>query len=106
MLRVPEERFPRQDPAALAGFFGFCREEARRDGRARIGSISLEVPHIDPLAVLQSIYEPHELHFYLEKPSTGEAIAGAGCRRVGHVSPARTQVCRGSRVGGRSAARV
>ena len=58
MLRVPEERFPRQDPAALAGFLAFCRTEARRDGRPRFGSISLEVRHIDPLAVLQSIYEP------------------------------------------------
>jgi menaquinone-specific isochorismate synthase len=77
MLRVPEERFPRQDPAALAGFLTFCREEARRDGRARLGSISLEVRHIDPLAVLQSIYEPRELHFYLEKPAAGEAVAGA-----------------------------
>ncbi|HVU37012.1 MAG TPA: isochorismate synthase, partial [Opitutales bacterium] len=77
MLRVPEERFPRQDPAALAGFIEFCRAEARRDGQPRIGSISLAVEHIDPLAVLQSIYEPHELHFYLEKPAEGEAIAGA-----------------------------
>jgi len=77
MLRVPEERFPRRDPAALAGFMGFCRDEARRDGRSRLGSISLEVPHLDPLAVLQSIYEPHEWHFYLEKPAAGEAIAGA-----------------------------
>lgn len=77
MLRLPEDRFPRGDPSALAGFIRFCRDEARRDGRPRLGSISLEVPHLDPLAVLQSIYEPHELHFYLEKPSTGEAIAGA-----------------------------
>ena len=77
MLRVPEERFPRTDPAALAGFLAFCRDEARRDGKPRIGSISLEVRHIDPLAVLQSIYEPGELHFYLEKPAAGEAVAGA-----------------------------
>jgi menaquinone-specific isochorismate synthase len=59
------------------GFILHCRDEARRDGRPRFGSISLEVAHIDPLAVLQSIYEPHELHFYLEKPAAGEAIAGA-----------------------------
>jgi menaquinone-specific isochorismate synthase len=77
MLRLPAERFPRSDPAALAGFFAFCREEARRDGRARIASVTLEVPHLDPLAVLQSIYAPHELHFYLEKSAAGEAIAGA-----------------------------
>jgi menaquinone-specific isochorismate synthase len=77
MLRVPEERFPRKDPAALAGFLAFCRDEARRDGRARIGSISLEVRHIDPLAVLQSIYQPKELHFYLEQPADGTAVAGA-----------------------------
>ena len=77
MLRVPEERFPRCDPAALAGFLEFCRSKAQRDGRARLGSISLEVTHIDPLAVLQSIYEQHELHFYLEKPSQEEAMAGA-----------------------------
>jgi menaquinone-specific isochorismate synthase len=77
MLRVPEQRFPRTEPDALARFLGFCRDEARSDGRPRLGSISLEVRHIDPLAVLQSIYEPHELHFYLEQPAAGAALAGA-----------------------------
>ncbi len=77
MQRVPEERFPRDNPAALAGFLAFCRDQARADGRARLASISLEVRHIDPLAVLQSIYEPRELHFYLEHPGSGTALAGA-----------------------------
>lgn len=40
-------------------------------------NISLPVRHIEPLAVLHSIFEPGERHFYLERPNSDEAMAGA-----------------------------
>ena len=41
----------------------------------KILSISQEIPLIDPLAVLQAIAKPDQLHFYFEKPAQKEAIA-------------------------------
>lgn len=40
-------------------------------------SISLAVDALDPLAVLESIFEPGEPHFYTERPGMETAIAGA-----------------------------
>jgi menaquinone-specific isochorismate synthase len=40
-------------------------------------SITIQVENLDPLAVLESIFEPGERHFYAERPSEGWAIAGA-----------------------------
>ncbi len=74
---VPSERFPNRDPQGLLGFLGYCREVAVKKGRPQLASISLAVKHIDPLAVLESIYEPGELHVYLEQPQADEAVAGA-----------------------------
>lgn len=70
----PKER---RDFGDLAAFLRKCREEARRAQTFRIASISLRVTRIDPLAVLESIFEPAEQHFYLEKNGSEEAIAGA-----------------------------
>ena len=64
-------------PEALLAFLGQCREAAARDGRPKLVSISLEVDALDPLAVLESIFEPHEPHFYAERPAIETAIAGA-----------------------------
>lgn len=58
-------------------FLSDCRTEARADGEPRLVSVSLEADHLDPLAVLESIYEPDDLHFYLEQPSRRMALAGA-----------------------------
>ena len=66
-----------RDFGTLLNYLADCRELARRDGHFKVASISLEAKHIDPLAVLESIYEADELHFYLENPVLGEAIAGA-----------------------------
>lgn len=54
-----------------------CQTAARLKGRFQLASISLAVRHISPLAVLQSIYEPDELHFYVERATDDEAVAGA-----------------------------
>lgn len=64
-------------PEALTGFFSQCRDAARASGCAQLVSISVTVDALDPLAVLESIYEPGELHFYAENPRMETAIAGA-----------------------------
>ncbi|PXA02896.1 isochorismate synthase [Coraliomargarita sinensis] len=77
MQIIPSEMLPGRDEAALRRFLEGCKEAAVTKGHFQIASISLEVKHIAPLAVLQSIYEPEELHFYIERPADDEAIAGA-----------------------------
>jgi menaquinone-specific isochorismate synthase len=77
MQIIPPQLLPNRDKASLLAFLGGCREEARRKGHFQLASISLAVRHISPLAVLQSIYEPEELHFYVERGVNDEAVAGA-----------------------------
>ena len=64
-------------PEALRGFLGQCRAAAQADGRERLVSISITVDALDPLAVLEAIYEPGHPHFYAERPVAGTALAGA-----------------------------
>jgi menaquinone-specific isochorismate synthase len=66
-----------QSPDALRGFLQRCQDEARTKGQAQLASISIEVSDLDPLAVLESIFEGSERHFYAERPAAGIAIAGA-----------------------------
>jgi len=77
MQIIPSEMLPARDEAALRQFLEGCRDTARRKGHFQIASISLAVRHIAPLAVLQSIFEPDELHFYVERAAEGTALAGA-----------------------------
>lgn len=64
-------------PEALRAFLAACQGEAVEQGAAVLVSISLVVPALDPLAVLEAIFEPTEPHFYTERPSEQSAIAGA-----------------------------
>jgi menaquinone-specific isochorismate synthase len=64
-------------PEALHAFLAQCRAAAVRDAQAKLVSISLAVDALDPLAVLESIFEPNEPHFYAERPGIETAIAGA-----------------------------
>ena len=66
-----------QTPEALHRFLVQCADAARMAGRPQLVSISVAVDNLDPLAVLESIFEPNELHFYAERPSQGFAVAGA-----------------------------
>ncbi len=77
MQIIPSSMLPERDEGALRSFLAGCREAARSKGHFQIASISLAVKHIAPLAVLESIYEPEELHFYIERASDEEALAGA-----------------------------
>ncbi len=77
MQQLPIADFGKRDVSGLLAFFKHCQSVARERGRPQLASITLRVPHIAPLAVLQSIYAPHELHCYIERTASEEAIAGA-----------------------------
>ena len=77
MQIIPSSMLPERDKAALRVFLQGCRETARDKGHFQIASISLAVKHIAPLAVLESIYAPQELHFYVERAADDQALAGA-----------------------------
>ncbi len=77
MQIIPSSMLPERDEGALREFLEGCREAARAKGHFQIASISLAVKHIAPLAVLQSIYEPDELHCYIERAADDEAVAAA-----------------------------
>ncbi|HWA25455.1 MAG TPA: isochorismate synthase [Lacunisphaera sp.] len=64
-------------PDALRDFLTQCCAEARAAGRPQLVSISMVVENLDPLAVLESIFEASEPHFYAERPSAGFSVAGA-----------------------------
>jgi menaquinone-specific isochorismate synthase len=64
-------------PESLRAFLLQCAGLAAAAGRPQLVSISLLVGDLDPLAVLESIFEPAELHFYAERPAQGFAVAGA-----------------------------
>jgi menaquinone-specific isochorismate synthase len=64
-------------PQALRAFLGECAAVAQATSRPQLVSISVEVDSLDPLAVLESIFEPGEPHFYAERPAQGFGVAGA-----------------------------
>lgn len=64
-------------PEALRDFLAACAAAARAAGRPQLVSISMAVDNLDPLAVLESIFEPGEPHFYTERPAHGFSVAGA-----------------------------
>lgn len=77
MTILPIHPAENASPDALRAFLTQCRDAARRDGRPKLVSISLAVDALDPLAVLESIFEPGEPHFYTERPAIESAVAGA-----------------------------
>lgn len=77
MTILPINPAENASPEALAAFLRGCRDMARSDGHERLVSISIKVGALDPLAVLEAIFEPGQLHFYAERPAIQTAIAGA-----------------------------
>ncbi len=67
----------RTDLENLKVFLGACRDSAIEDRHPKIASITLGVRHVDPLAVLDSIYEGDAHHFYMENRFREWAVAGA-----------------------------
>jgi menaquinone-specific isochorismate synthase len=74
---LPLDPVSNASPEALTGFLAECRDMAVQSGRPVLVSITIQVESLDPLAVLESIFDPAERHFYAERPSEGWAIAGA-----------------------------
>lgn len=85
MTILPLDPTANATPDALHAFLEQCQAAARRDRREKLVSISIAVDALDPLAVLESIFEPAEPHFYAERPGIETAIAGAeiATRHVG-----------------------
>ncbi|MFT3781198.1 MAG: isochorismate synthase [Nibricoccus sp.] len=77
MTILPLNPAENSSPEALHAFLTQCQTAARKAGHAQLVSISLEVDGLDPLAVLESIFEPSERHFYVERPAESLALAGA-----------------------------
>lgn len=77
MTILPIHPAENASPEALHAFLAQCRAAAAKAGRPRLVSISLAVDALDPLAVLESIFEPDEPHFYAERPTIETAVAGA-----------------------------
>lgn len=76
MIVMPAEP-GRRDRQTLDHFLTRVGDRARLSGKTHYASITLRVRHIDPLAVLEAIYDPAEQHFYSECPEEGLALAGA-----------------------------
>lgn len=77
MKTVPLDLSEAASYEALELFLEGVRSEAENRARSILLSISMPSDYLDPLAVLESIYESNELHFYVERRSDGFAIAGA-----------------------------
>lgn len=77
MTILPLNPAENASPASLGAFLRQCRDAAIRDRHAKLVSISLSVEALDPLAVLESIFDPAEPHFYAERPALETAVAGA-----------------------------
>jgi menaquinone-specific isochorismate synthase len=77
MDRIPTGPLER-DGARFMQLLEAVRDAAIEDGHWKLVSISLGSERlIDPLAVLESIYETGDRHCYIEQPEGGEALAGA-----------------------------
>ncbi len=77
MTILPLHPAENASPEALRAFLTQCQAAAIRAKHPQLVSISLAVDALDPLAVLESIFEPTEPHFYAERPAIESAMAGA-----------------------------
>ncbi|MGB0372664.1 MAG: isochorismate synthase [Opitutales bacterium] len=68
---------PKRDEAALLQLLSDAQARAKSQGHPTLVSISLEVDFLDPLAVLESIWERSEWHAYFENVAEEFAFAGA-----------------------------
>jgi menaquinone-specific isochorismate synthase len=95
MTVLPLDPAAHSNPAALREFLEECRAAAAQARAARLVSISLEVDALDPLAVLESIFDPNERHFYVERLSEPMAVAGAETALAfASAGPGRFDACR------------
>lgn len=75
MLVTPFRTHLFQDRRSLHQFLSGCKPPALDSEQIQIVSLSLEIPGVDPLAALDRLQAPDQLHFYWEKRGQGAAIA-------------------------------
>ena len=61
----------------LIDFLVTVQEDVQENGQSRLLSVTMEAQLLDPLAVLETIYESNELSVYIERQNDGFAVAGA-----------------------------
>jgi len=94
IIETQRHRNPSKEELRL--FLSAVRDAAEEDAHFKIASITLSTRQLDPLAVLESIYEREEYHFYSERPVEGRALAGAEAVVLGRFSgPQRFAEARG-----------
>jgi menaquinone-specific isochorismate synthase len=67
-----------EDEKEIYSFLVHCQENLSPQDEQKIVSFAQQIEVIDPLAVLQSLLSPDELHFYWENPNNQEAMAAFG----------------------------
>lgn len=72
---LPYRIHPFQDCKTLYQFLSDCQHHCFEKNRVQIATLSCEIDPVDPLIILQKFSRSDTLHFYLEKPFAGEAIA-------------------------------
>ena len=85
MLVVPSDTNMKPDRKDLYQFLVACQQVSVEKECPQIATLSLELPPLDPLAVLQAIAQPEDPHFYFENGNKGEAIAAIGAAITFHV---------------------
>jgi menaquinone-specific isochorismate synthase len=90
---LPLDPVANASPEALTGSFRNAAAAAQ-SGRPRLVSITIQVDSLDPLAVLESIFEPGERHFYAERPSrAGPSPGPSRCSTFSASGPGRFAEC-------------
>ncbi len=64
------------DPASLLLFLEECQLLSKKKGKPQLVNISMDVFHIDPLAILEAVYEENNKHCFLENPRLEQSLAG------------------------------
>ena len=74
MAVTPFPTYLHQDRKSLHELLFACRETALAKEHPQIVSLTLDLPQIDPLAALEQLQHPEQLHFYWENRSQHTAI--------------------------------
>ncbi len=79
---LPYAPFHGREAEGWLEFLEQCRLSAMEEKRAKTASLSLPLPWADPLAALETLHQPQDMHFYMERPPREEALAGTGSAAI------------------------
>ncbi len=77
METISIESFGSDPGAGLKQFLEYCQATAIKAGHPILASITIPSEFLDPLAVLESVYENNQPHCYIEKRESNTSIACA-----------------------------